>query len=264
MSNLTGQAIQNTYDGLLNLQDSTTGITSSFQQIQDGLGNNTGLTIRQNQLQGGGLFSSQYFVPQYMGSTSLTFAAGTQSALGTQNVIIASPFYDPGMFSYSAMSYYLGTVTSTSDTCEAAIYSPQYINGGGLHPKDVIISGLTITTTGSTGLKTIIFPSNISMSGTGAGPYFLVFKVSNGGVQPTVRIGTGGFYTAIPNVFYGQVPAVNGINYTTPIRINGNNYVYSGTSTFQNPYSTSIASTQSSTAAIAMNTFGFALHTVGA
>jgi hypothetical protein len=264
MANLTNQQIKDTYYGLLNLATATTGITSSFQAIQDGLGNNTGLTIRQNQLQGGGLFSNQYFVPQYMGSTAITFSAGSQSALGTQNVIIASPFYDPGMFSYSAMSYFLGTVTSTSDTCEAAIYSPQYINGAGLHPKDVIISGLTITTTGSTGLKTIIFPSNISMSGTGAGPYFLVFKVSNGGVQPTVRIGAGGFYTGIPNVFYGQVPAVTGINYGTPIRINGNNYVYSGTSTFQNPFSTSIASTQSSTTPILMNTFGFALHTVGA
>ena len=264
MSNLTGQQIKDTYEGLLNLQDSTTGITSTFQQIQDGLGNNTGLTIRQNQLQGGGLFSNQYFVPQYMGTNTITFSAGSQSALGTQNVIIATPFYDPGMFSYSAMSYFLGTVTSTSDTCEAAIYSPQYINGAGLHPKDVIISGLTITTTGSTGLKTIIFPSNISMSGTGAGPYFLVFKISNGGVQPTVRIGAGGFYSGVPTLFYGQVPTVTGINYATPIRVNGNNYVYSGTSTFQNPYPTSIASTQSSTSNITMNTFGFALHTVGA
>lgn len=42
MSNLTGQQIQNTYEGLLNLEDSTTGITSNLQAIQDGLGNNTG------------------------------------------------------------------------------------------------------------------------------------------------------------------------------------------------------------------------------
>jgi hypothetical protein len=263
MANLTNQQIKDTYYGLLNLATATTGITSSFQAIQDGLGNNTGLTIRQNQLQGGGLFSNQYFVPQYMGTNVVTFSAGSQSALGTQNVIIAFPFYDIGMFSYSAMSYFLGTATSTSDTCEAAIYSPQYINGAGLHPKDVIISGLTITTTGSTGLKTIIFPSNISMSGTGAGPYFIVWKVSNGGVQPTVRIGAGGTYPGSPTLFYGIIPTITG-NYGTPIRVNGNNYVYSGTSTFQNPYSTSIASTQSSTSNITMNTFGLALHTVGA
>ena len=120
MSNLTGQQIKDTYDGLLNLQNSTTGITSTFQQIQDGLGNDTGLRIRQNQLQGGGLYSSTYLVPQFMGN-SVQLAAGTQFAAGTQNIIQASPFYDSGVFSYSAMSFYVGTATSTSDTCEAAI-----------------------------------------------------------------------------------------------------------------------------------------------
>ena len=264
MSTLTGQQINLTYPGLLNLATSTTGITSTFQSIQDGLGNNTGLQIRQNQLQGGGLFSSQYFVPQYMGTTALTFSAGTQFAAGTQNIIQASPFYDSGVFSYSAMSYYVGTATSTSDTCEAAIYSAQYVNGGGLQPHEVIISGLTITTTGSTTLRTITFPSNISMSGTGAGPYFIVFKISNGGVQPTFRPGTGGFYSVQPNIFYGPVINAAGTGYGNPIRVNGTNYVYSGTSTFQNPYPTSIATTQSSTASIAGNSFGILLHVVGA
>jgi hypothetical protein len=264
MSNLTGQQIKDTYEGLLNLQDSTTGITQTFQQIQDGLGNNTGLSIKQNQLQGGGLFSSTYFVPQYMGTTSVTLAAGSQFAAGTQNIIQASPFYDSGVFSYSAMSYYVGTATSTSDTCEAAIYSAQYVNGGGLHPKDVIISGLTIATTGSTTLRTITFPSNISMSGTGAGPYFVVFKISNGGVQPTFRPGTGGFYSVQPNIFYGSVINVAGTGYANPLRLNGTNYVYSGTSTFQNPYPTSIATTQSSNTNILGNSFGILLHVVGA
>jgi hypothetical protein len=60
MSNLTGQAIQNTYDGLLNLQDSTTGITSSYQNIQDGLGNNTGAQIKQD-----GLFSNNFSADTY-------------------------------------------------------------------------------------------------------------------------------------------------------------------------------------------------------
>jgi hypothetical protein len=263
MSNLTGQQINQTYDGLLNLQDSTTGITSTFQQIQDGLGNNTGLSIKQNQLQGGGLFSSTYLMPQYMGS-GFQIAAGTQFAAGTQNIIMASPFYDSGVFSYSAMSYYLGTVTSTSDTCEAAIYSAQYINGGGLQPKDVIISGLTIETTGSTGIKTISFPSNISMSGTGAGPYFVVFKISNGGVQPTFRQGIAGGYQGTASVFYGHGINAAGTAYAGALKLNGNNLVYSGTSTFQNPYPSSIATTQSSTATIVGGAFGILLHVVGA
>jgi hypothetical protein len=263
MANLTNQRIKDTYYGLLNLETATTGITQSFQQIQDGLGNNTGLSIRQNQLQGGGLFSSSYLVPQFMGNT-IQLAAGNQYAAGTQNIIMATAFYDLGAFSYSAMSFYLATATSTSDTCEAAIYSGQYVNNSGIHPKDVIISGLTIATTGSVGLRTITFPSNISMSGTGAGPYFLVFKISNSGVQPTFRPGAGGVYTGLPQVFYGNTLNLGGTAYGSPIRPNGSNYVYSGTSTFQNPYPTSIATTQSSTASIVGNLFGILLHVVGA
>ena len=264
MSNLTGQQINQTYDGLLNLQDSTTGITSSFQAIQDGLGNNTGLQIKQNQLQGGGLFSSTYLVPQYMG-LGVSIGASAQYAAGTQNIIQATQFYDSGVFSYSAMSFYLATATSTSDTCEAAIYSAQYINGAGLHPKDLIISGITIPTTGATGMKTITFSSDISMSGTGAGPYFVVFKISNGGVQPTFRPGsTGVAYTPFNTIsFYGPVLNLAGTSYGSSFRTNGQNLVYSGTSTFQNPYPSSIASTQSTTATIAGSSFGILLHTIG-
>lgn len=265
MSNLTGQQINQTYPGLLNLATSTTGITSSFQSIQDGLGNNTGLQIKQNQLQGGGLFSSTYLVPEYMGG-GLNIGAVAQYAAGTQNIIQASEFYDNGVFSYSAMSFYLATATSTSDTCEAAIYSAQYINGAGLHPKDLVISGITIPTTGSTGMKTITFPSNISMSGTGAGPYFVVFKISNGGVQPTFRQGSRAIaYPAFNALsFYGPVLNLAAAIYGTPFRSNANNFVYSGTSTFQNPYTSSIASTQSTTSSIAGATFGMLLHVVGA
>lgn len=263
MSNLTGQQIKNTYQGLLKLADSSTGITSSFQSIQDGLGNDTGSKIAINHFDAPNVFSSNYLIPQYMGS-GFQIGAGTQYAAGTQNIIQASPFYDNGVFAYSAMSYYLGTATSSSDTCEAAIYSAQYVNGGGLHPKDVIISGLTITTTGATGTKTITFPSNISMSGIGSGAYFVVFKVSNGGVQPTFRPGPANVYAGQPQVFYGQVLNAAGTAYGSAIRNNSSNYVYSGTSTFDNPYPSSIASTQSSTASIAGSTFGILLHVVGA
>jgi hypothetical protein len=263
MSSLSGQTIQSTYPGLLKLETSTTGITSSFQQIQDGLGNDTGLRIKQDGLFGGGVFSSYPLVPQYMGS-GFQLAAGTQFAAGTQNILLATPFYDNGVFSYSAMSFYLGTATSTTDTCEASIYTSQYINGGGIHPKDVIISGLTITTTGSTGLKTITFPSDISMSGTGAGPYFVVFKITNGGVQPTFRPGAQVTGPLLQTVFYGFVLNPAGTSYGVPIKTQNSNIVYSGTSTFQDPFPTSIASTQSSTASIAGNAFGILLHVVGA
>jgi hypothetical protein len=48
MGTLSGQTIQNTYDGLLKLEDSTNPITSSPQFIQDGLGNNTNMKIGTN------------------------------------------------------------------------------------------------------------------------------------------------------------------------------------------------------------------------
>ena len=48
MGTLSGQSISDTYDGLLKLADSTTGITSTYQQIQDGLGNDTNTKISTN------------------------------------------------------------------------------------------------------------------------------------------------------------------------------------------------------------------------
>ena len=48
MPTLSGQTIQSTYQGLIKLADSTSGITSTPQQIQDGLGNDTGTRIATN------------------------------------------------------------------------------------------------------------------------------------------------------------------------------------------------------------------------
>lgn len=48
MANLSGQTIQSTYYGLLNLDTATTGITSTYQTITDGIGNDTGLQIKEN------------------------------------------------------------------------------------------------------------------------------------------------------------------------------------------------------------------------
>ena len=45
MSALTGNNVKDTYQGLLKLANSTTGITSVAQSIQDGLGNNTPLQM---------------------------------------------------------------------------------------------------------------------------------------------------------------------------------------------------------------------------
>jgi hypothetical protein len=268
MSNLTGQQINQTYDGLLNLQDSTTGITSSFQAIQDGLGNNTGLRIKQNGLFGGGVLSYNQLQPQFMGS-GYQLTNAVQYGAGTQNTIIATPFYDSGIYSYSAITTYTATITSTSDTVEYAIYSAQIINPFGLYPYEQIVSGITASTT-STGAKTFVLPSNISMSGTGAGVYFLVYKISNSGVQPTYRPGstTISNLTSTSSLSYGPVLLLSNA-YSSAQTIRGNNtssnfLSFSGLSTFDSTYSNTINTLQSSNASLAGQAAGLLLHVVGA
>ncbi len=267
MSNLTGQQINQTYDGLLNLQDSTTGITNSFQSIQDGLGNNTGLRIKQNGLFGAGITSYNAFQAQFFGN-GYSIAAGTQYGSGIQNTIIATPFYDNGSFSYSAITTYTVTATSTSDTIEYAIYSAQMINPFGLYPYQQIMSGMTASTT-SVGAKTFVLPSTLSFSGTGAGIYFLVYKVSNAGVQPTYRPAATGVALITANGAYPSVGLVQGFtgNYTASMYRSNNSansfMSFSGLSTFDATYSTTINTLQSTSTTLGGNGLGVLLHTIG-
>ena len=267
MSNLTGQAIQNTYDGLLNLQDSTTGITNSFQSIQDGLGNNTGLRIKQNGFFGSGIISYNPIQPQYTGVGYIP-AAGTQYNAGMQNTIIATPFYDSGLYSYSAITTFTGQITTTNDTLEYAIYNSQMINPFGLFPYEPIVSGMTASTT-STGAKTFVFPSTVSMSGTGSGIYFLVYKISNSGATPTFRPGSASSVLQLNNtapLTLGLVSGFTGTFGSSLFRANngGTSFMsFSGLSTFNNPYSNTINTLQSTSTTLTGNALGMLLHTIG-
>jgi hypothetical protein len=189
MSNLTGQQIQNTYDGLLNLQDSTNGITSTLQPIQDGLGNNTGARIATNFFTAPNVMSmNMNLLPDYMGSGAQSGAGGAMSS-NSQNRLQYAIFYDNGVASYSAITYNLGTLTSTSDVVTAYFYSLQLVPGYGIAPKDLIMSGITLLSAGSTGYKTTTLPSTLSFSGTGGGYYVFAYYVANSNVTPTVRYG---------------------------------------------------------------------------
>jgi hypothetical protein len=192
MSTLTGQQINLTYPGLLNLATSTTGITSSFQQIQDGLGNNTNTRISTSGILSPNLPSLNTVKPEY-GGIGFAAGVGTANIALTQNRTLYSIFYDTGINSYSAITYNLGTLTSTSDVVSAAIYSLQIVPGIGIAPKDLIMSGITMISTGSTGVKTTTLPSTLSFSGTGGGYYVIAYYVSNGGATPTVRYTNGNF-----------------------------------------------------------------------
>jgi hypothetical protein len=190
MSNLTGQQIKDTYDGLLNLENSTSGITSTLQPIQDGLGNNTGSRIATDLFTAPNVISINNLKPDYGGNGFQT-GAGIANTANTQGRVLYIPFYDPGVYSFSAISYNLGTLSSTSDVVNLAFYTAQQVPLVGIAPKDLIMSGITFDSfaPATTGVKTSLLPSTLSFSGTGGGFYIAAFYVSNGGVTPTVRYG---------------------------------------------------------------------------
>ena len=263
MSTLTGNQIKNTYQGLLKLADSSTGITSSFQAVQDGLGNNTGLKIATNYLsapnQPGFLnLKADYYGPGFT-------AAGTVPIANSQNVLLAYPFYDNGLYDYSAFTYNVATATTTTDTVEVSFYTSQMVSGIGLAPHIQVLSAQTLTVN-STGIKNTALSSNLSFSGYGGGIYWCVMKISNSGVTPTVRItGIAGLFSSIVGWYSTQL----GLQFNTtngamnaPYRNFGSTWgiVYSGLSTFNSSFSTSDVSTYSTT--IAPPQYGWVLNTV--
>lgn len=190
MSTLTGQQIKDTYDGLLKLADSTNGITPNLQAVQDGLGNNTGSRIATNYFTAPNVVNlNANLVPDMMGTG---FGAGVGIAFGanSQNRLLYNIFYDSGTYAYSAVSYNLGTLTSTSDVVDLYFYSLQLVPGYGVAPKNLIMSGITLESTGTTGVKTTQLPSTLSFSGTGGGYYVYAAYISNANVTPTVRYGS--------------------------------------------------------------------------
>jgi hypothetical protein len=264
MSNLTGQAIQNTYPGLLNLATATTGVTSTPQQIQDGLGNNTGTKIATNWLTNPMVLGLQEFKGDYYGlGFSNTAVAPVASS---QNVIIAVPFYDSGSYDYSAITYNVLTATSSSDVVTVGFYTTQFVDGVGLAPSVLIQSGITISSAAPLGVKTTTLPSTLSFSAYGPGIYFHVMKISNGGVTPTVRYGG-----AVQNTNYAAISTLkNGYVLTTAGTAAQNPYkspagqaciVYSGLTNFQTSYSAADVRTFSSTVAF-NQPYGFVVNTI--
>jgi hypothetical protein len=267
MASLSGQSIQSTYQGLLKLADSTTGITSSFQAVQDGLGNDTGLRIATGQLESDNIPSLVSLKGRHYG-TGFVNVAGSQYTSGTQNIILAVPFIDNGSYAYSSITFNTVTITSTSDTVQAAIYTSQMINPFGLYPSTPIVSGITANTT-TLGLTTFVFPSNVSMSGYGSGVYWIVYKITNGGVQPTWRPGQSSqiVSSALMNSIYGINQQITTNTFNSSIRANNSNstlQVFTGSTTFDNPYSTNLPSLQSSSTTIVGSPLGFTLNTVDA
>jgi hypothetical protein len=137
MANLSGQTIQSTYPGLLNLNTATTGITSTPQAITDGLGNDTGLNIATNYLAAPNLLNYySEFLPDY-GGVGFGVGSATNPA-NSNNRLIYSAFWDSGVNAYSALTYNLQTLTTTNDTVTFSLYTAQMVDGIGIAPKDLI------------------------------------------------------------------------------------------------------------------------------
>lgn len=185
MSALTGSQINQSYQGLLKLADSTTGITSTVQSIQDGLGNDTGFKIATNRLEGGNLVNIyKPTVGKYygmgVGSTSPTPAAGSQ------NIMLSQWFYDNGIHSYSAFTINCLTLEAGT-SIDVAFYNAQYLENYGYVPYQKLSTEVNIPTT-STGFKVGTFASPLTFSGTGPGVYFCVFRLNTSGT-PVLRFG---------------------------------------------------------------------------
>jgi hypothetical protein len=203
MSSLSGQQINQSYQGLLKLSDSSSGVTSTFQSIEDGLGNDTGIDIKQNGIGSPNILN----LPRYSnikGGLGLISNQGMTYQTDEYDSLVCFPFYDAGVNVYSGVSYSISAVTSTSDVVELGFYTAQMSDSSGLIPYQLIGTGCTLVVN-STGAKTTSFTSDISFSAYGEGVYFCVIRTTNVGATPTVRFRTNfiqSFFPGFLNNFY--------------------------------------------------------------
>jgi hypothetical protein len=263
MSQLTNQQINNTYQGLIKLADSTTGVTSSLQSIQDGLGNDLPMKVSNNTfISNTGFGIPLYGIGDYYGQGFLS-SAGSPLA-GVQNLLVAQAFYDRGDLSYSAISYNLITATTTTDIVNISFYNSQWIDGVGLAPYQVVASGYTWSTT-TTGIKTDTFGTDLSFSAYGPGVYFMVYSIDNANVTPSVRYGTATANLSLTSNLQfslGFTLAAPANGYVSPLRnptstAAASTIAYNLTS-YPNPFTSADAA---NTATTNVASFGFVLHT---
>lgn len=264
MADLSNQQINQSYPGLLTLQDATQGIQPYLQNLQDGLGGNTGLFIATNRLDGGNLFN--YYRPgqaKYYGCglASSTFVP----AAGSQNQLISNMFYDNGLNSYSAFTINCGTLEAGSSV-DISFYNSQYLENYGYVPYEQLSLEVNISTT-STGLKTGVFSSPLSFLATGAGVYWVVYKL-NTPSTPVLRLGTS--TSNVASSIIGLLGANNGYVFNTAGTACQNSFQANTTSSLQagaTYNTTTFPSTWTSTelntiTSVQVGVLGFVLHTI--
>ena len=263
MSALTPQQINQSYQGLLKLSDSTTGITSTLQAVEDGLGNDTGFNIATNRLEGGNIVNYyRLSTPQYLGAG---FTATAANPGAVQNQLVCNIIYDSGLHSYSAITVNCLTLEAGTSV-DIAFYDTQYLDTYGIAPYQKLTEVNIITT--STGLKTATFPSPLSFSATGAGIYWVVFRY-NTAASPVLRLaGVANTNFALSSNWLnftnlGLVYNQSGTTIMQSFRVNSINANAEGmvlnTATFPNPMTSTQLDTITSTT---VSTPGFILHTI--
>ena len=266
MSALSPLQINLSYQGLLKLADSTTGITQTTQALQDGLGNDTGVLIAENRFEGSNLFNVyRPAAAKYYGSG---IGTTTTPPAASQNVLISSYFYDNGLYSYSAFTMNCLTL-GAGESVDVAFYNAQYNDTYGYIPYQKLSDTINISAA-STGFKTGTFSSPLSFSGTGPGFYFIVIKITAAS-NPVSRFGQMGinasFYFSNGVLMWNNGFVLNnaGTQYITPFNTAattstgiGNN-IYS-ISSFPTTWAGSDSATLVSTTTAGFP--GFILHTI--
>lgn len=264
MANLSAQQINLSYPGLLTLETATAGIQSTPQELQDGLGGNTGFQIGTNRLEGGNLFNIyRPSVAKYFGN-GLASTSSTPAA-GTQNNLLSCYFYDNGLNAYSAFTINCTTLEAGTSV-DVAFYNTQYLENYGYVPYQKLSTEINISTT-STGFKVGTFASPLTFSGTGPGFYYCVYRYNTAGT-PVVRLASSSVNVA--TYLSSYLNSNNGFVFNTAGTVAQTAFQINGTSAFAvgSVYNTaSFPSTWTSTqlntiTSVASPQLGFLLHTI--
>jgi hypothetical protein len=185
MSSLSNQQINQSYQGLIKLENSTSGITQNLQSVQDGLGNDTGVRMGLNFFESPSQLTFQPLPRSHGGIGVTDFGVGGTNT--NVNKLHGHFFFAQAGETYTGLTIGIGTVAAGDDSLEFAIYT---IGKGsptsGIAPKDLLMSGMTLSTAqlSTTGFKTMTFPTPLTFPYSGV--YFLGCLIQSSGT-PAVR-----------------------------------------------------------------------------
>ena len=152
MAQLTGNAIQSSYLGLLKTLDNAAMSNAGFPQITDGAGNNSMLKMSQTELQLGSNINTQYFKQYATGATEIKDAAfSIYDATSSQYVIVDATNAGVG----SGANYFLATAAGSS------IAGPLDLSGA-------TITGLPVDPNTTYDLAAVASGANINLNLTGS------------------------------------------------------------------------------------------------